>query len=100
VYGKAPPVSGQLAARALACEIAKSCTPGVECVIPNGVVSMTRNGISFQRAPLGRDANGKWVTGMLEVDLFLNAVNPDGLTRPAVSWSPVRGSRYARPAPV
>ena len=99
VHGKAPPVSGQLAARTLACEIAKACTPGVECAIPNGVVSVVRNGISFQRAPLSRDADGKWSTGMLEVDLFLNIVNPHGLTRNAVSWSPVRGSHYARPAP-
>lgn len=99
VYGKAPPVSGQLAARTLACELAKACTPGVECAIPNGVVSVSRQGISFERAPLSRDADGKWVTGMLEVDLFLNIVNPQGLTRNAVSWSPVRGSRYARPVP-
>ena len=97
VYGKAPPVSGQLAARTLACEIAKACTPGIECAIPNGVVSVTRNGISFERAPLGRDDNGRWATGMLEVDLFLNIVNPNGLARNSVSWSPVRGSRYARP---
>lgn len=99
VYGKAPPVSGQLAARTLACELAKACSPDVECVIPNGIVSVTRNGMSFTRAPLSRDAEGKWATGMMEVDLFLNIVNPNGLTRPAVSWSPVRGSRYARPAP-
>lgn len=99
VYGKAPPVSGQLAARTLACEIAKACTPGVECAIPNGVVSVSRQGISFERAPLSRDADGKWSTGMFEVDFFLNVLNPNGLTRNAVSWSPVRGSRYARPVP-
>jgi hypothetical protein len=95
VFGNAPPVSGQLAARVLACEITKSCTPGIECAIPNGVVSVTRQGISFERAPLARDSDGKWATGMLEVDLFLNITNPHGLTRRGISWSPA--SRYARP---
>jgi len=97
-YGKAPPVSGQLAASALACEIVKSCTPGEECALPNGAIRITRQGITMERTFFVRNSDGVWVTGIGAVDYFLNGVNPDGLRRNGVGWSP--GRRFARPNPV
>lgn len=99
-YGKAPPVIGQLAAQDLACEIIKSCTPGVECAIPNGVTRITRQGITIERGHFIRDKKtGVWATGIGSVDYFLNGVNPKGLQRRAVGWNPNSRSRYARPGP-
>lgn len=98
-YGKAPPIIGQLAAQDLACEIIKSCTPGVECAIPNGVTRITRQGITIERGHFVRNENGSWATGIGSVDYFLNAVNPAGLQRRAVGWNPNSRSRYARPGP-
>lgn len=96
VYGKNPPSSGTRAARQLACEIFKSCTGAEECSLPTGVTRVTRQGITFERAFLSRDDKGIWRSGLAEVDLFLNAVNPAGLPRRATFWSPSRQARYAR----
>ena len=99
-FGKAPPVLGQIAAMELACEISKACTPGAECALPNGVVRIVRQSITIERNALLRDPRtGVWQTGMGNVDLFLNTVNPHGLTRSGVGWSAVSGSRFARPGP-
>lgn len=99
-YGKAPPVIGQLAAAQLACEIVKSCTPDLECALPNGVTRITRQGITIERNALLRDPKTKiWRTGMDQVDFFLNAVNPHGLARRAIGWSAGSRSRYPMPEP-
>ena len=97
-YGKAPPVLGQLAAAALACEIVKSCTTGVECALPDGVVRITRQGITVERSLFIQDERGRWATGIGAVDIFLNAVNQAGIPRRATAWSPSSRGRYARPS--
>lgn len=108
-YGKNPPVIGQGAARALACEIVKSCTPGAECLIPPGATRITRQGITFERSQFMRLRSGPrlkgqvgvfWQTGIQEVDFFLNGINPNGIPRRATFWSPSSRNRYARPDPV
>jgi hypothetical protein len=99
-YGKAPPVYGQLAAQELACEIVKACTPGAACALPTGVVRQVRDGITIERSKFVRDENGVWVTGLGQVDMFLNSVNPKGVSRRGVIWSAASRSRYARPNPV
>lgn len=96
-FGKAPPVSGQLAAQALACEITKSCTPGVECALPTGVVRVTRQGLTLERSFFVRDRFGVWATGIGAVDFFLNGVNPAGIRRRGTVFSPSSRNRYARP---
>ncbi len=98
VYGKAPPVSGQLAAQELACEIVKSCTPGVECALPSGVTRITRQGITIERSFFVRNKDGIWATGMGSVDFFLNTFNSAGIPRRATVWSPSSRARYARPS--
>ena len=104
-FGKPPPVSGQLAAASLACEILKSCTPGVECALPDGVVRITRQGITLERSffvrqQLGQNRIAAWATGIGAVDMFLNTFNPAGIRRRGTVWSPSSRNRYARPEPV
>ena len=93
-FGVAPPVAGAIAARILACELAKSCV-GLECALPKRVTSITRQGVSMALLdPLDFLDNGR--TGLYEVDLFLKAVNPSGRRRPMAVASPDVGSPARR----
>lgn len=96
-YGRIPPLMGQMAARQLACEIFKDSS-GLECALPTGVTRVTRQGITFERSFFQRDPDGLWRTGMALVDMFLNTVNPHGLSRRGTFWSPASRGRYARRA--
>lgn len=88
-YGQEPPVSGKRAAALLACELARACTPGVECQLPARVTSITRQGVSMALLdPQDFLDNGR--TGIYEIDLFLRTFNPDGLTQPARVINPDR----------
>jgi hypothetical protein len=99
-YGKAPPVMGQLAAAALACEIIKSCQNDESCALPRGVTRVTRQGITVERSYFVRNRDGVWATGIGEVDYFLNTVNPHGLLRSPTVMSPASRLRYAPRHPV
>lgn len=96
--GKIPPASAQYAARALACEISKSCAPaeGVDCALPFGATRITRQGITIEKTFMKRDKNGVWSTGIPLVDIFLNSFNPHGLQRRAIFFSPSSRQRYGR----
>lgn len=102
-YGKAPPLAGVNAARQLACQIFMSCAGsagggGGECLIPDGVTRVTRQGITMDRAFFGLNkASGKWESGLDAVDRFLNAYNPHGLRRRAVFIGFGSRERHARP---
>ena len=108
-YGKAPPMAGQLAAQALACEILKGCNPDAECAIPKGAMRVTRQGITLERnffirqragARSGKGTQGVfWATGITEVDFFLNTFNPAGIPRRATFWSASSRNRYAKSDP-
>jgi hypothetical protein len=94
-YGKDPPLAGQSAAAELACEIYQACDSGFEgdCVLPTGVSSITRQGITIERnafASWGRDFGGTWRTGLPLTDLFLNAYNPTGQRRRTTFMTPGR----------
>lgn len=101
LHGKPLPMSGVLAARALACEIVKSCQGDEQCALPNGVVRQTRQGITIERSFFIRQRVGVrpgdvvWATGIGEVDYFLNTVNPNGLKRNSTFWSPSHAARFA-----
>lgn len=97
IYGKTPPESGRLAALALACEVYKSCSGSDDCNLPLGVTRVTRQGITIERTFLSQDANGIWRSGIAAVDIFLNTLNPAGIPRRGVFWSPSSRARYARP---
>jgi hypothetical protein len=96
IYGKNPPASGTRAARQLACELFKSCTGSEDCNLPTGVMRVTRQNVTFERSFLSRDEKGIWRSGLGEVDLYLNTINPHGLVRRPTFWSPSRRARYAR----
>lgn len=89
-WGEEPPVSGRHAAAVLACELAMACSqdPNVQdaCRLPKNATSVTREGITMVLSPSDfLDRNGN--TGLYEVDLFLQAVNPNReRRRPAVWW--------------
>jgi hypothetical protein len=80
------PLAGAIAAGELACEFAKACV-GAACGLPQNVQSITRQGIEVQMIdPSQLMSSG--MTGIHNVDLFIKAVNPNGLrSRPRV-WSP------------
>ena len=97
VPGIVPDAAGLWAAGVLACEFSKACT-GNKCRLPSSVTSISRQGVSFTMSA-GMFVNG--LTGIREVDAYLVAINPAGLARPAIVWSPDvpwAKHRYERPA--
>lgn len=98
-YGADPPLFGELAAAQVACEIYKSTT-GNQCDLPAGTVRITRNGVTIDKlATLGwfRSSIKGWQTGIASVDAFLNAANPNGLTRRPMMMAPgQRRGRFAQ----
>jgi len=85
-YGLAPPQMGKNAATKLACELVKACT-GADCDLPQRVTNIARQGVSLTLLD-PQDFLSEGRTGMYEVDLFIKAVNPNGLSRRASAWSP------------
>lgn len=87
VPGQALPAIGSIAAGELACEFARGCAGVGDCQLPSQLVSLSRNGVEVQVAdPNTLLDNG--LTGLPNVDLFIRAVNPDRLSRPARVLSP------------
>jgi len=89
-HGVDPPQSGKNAAASLATEMVKACI-GADCRLPQRVTNIVRQGVSMTLLdPLDFMTDG--LTGIYDVDLFIKAVNPNGLMRRATAWSPeVRG---------
>lgn len=91
-HGVLPPPVGEQAAAQLACQLYLSCYQPGQCVLPVGVTSVTRQGVTINRAVLAtwftRNEQGGWQTGLPFVDAFLMAYNPHGLRRPPTVWSP------------
>jgi len=98
-YGMDPPLIGTLAAAELACELYKACNGGgVDCMLPSGTTRVIRQGVVVERLAFAAWGlqEGIWRTGLTRVDTFLNAFNPERLSRRPSVWSP-DGPRYARP---
>lgn len=91
--GKLLPLAGQMAAGMLACEFAKACS-GQDCVLPQQLASMSRNGIEIQVAdPTALLDQG--LTGVAMVDLWVKSVNPFRRPQRSRVYSPdVPGARY------
>lgn len=91
--GRPVPAAGTWAAGLLACELVKACTPGMsgECALPANVKSVTREGVAidFEQVRVALEGN-KGRTGIPEVDLWLQTVNPYGVTGRARAYSPDR----------
>lgn len=80
------PAAGRYAAGVYACELIKACV-GEACRLPRRVTQVTRQGVTWQLLdPFEFLENG--LTGLYEVDAWVKAVNPDGLSRAARVYSP------------
>lgn len=94
-YGRNPPMIGVKASAVLACELYMACNPddfqGL-CRLPRNITSVARQGVSIVTA----NAQELFVTragqparfGIWEIDMFLRAFNPHGLSAPTVVLSP------------
>ena len=98
-YGQDPPISAQLAATELACELYKACNGG-DCALPAGVTRLVRQGVVIERLAFAAWGlqSGIWRTGLPRVDAFLGAVNPNALVRRPTIWSPAGHMQYVRRA--
>ncbi len=101
LYGQQPPLLGQLAATAVACELHKENLEDEECLLPAGTSRLIRQGVTIEKmATLGwyyLSGTG-WQTGIAAVDAFLNTANPNGLTRRPMMMAPGnRRGRFAQP---
>lgn len=93
-HGRTPPTSGVIAAAALGCELALSCSPETvgACRLPKRVTSITRQGVSMVILdPFDFLDDGK--TGIYEVDLFIKSENPEKVQRRARAFHPSRMHR-------
>ena len=91
-HGLTPPVSGVQAAAALTAEMVRACVGDKSCRLPMGTVSVVRQGVSIDTAEFAAMIRAGAV-GVAEVDLFLAAVNPNGLRRRGRIYSPDREHR-------
>lgn len=92
--GTAVPHAGTLAAGQLAGEFAKACQGG-DCVLPQQLASLTRNGVEVQVVdPASLLEDG--LTGIANVDLWIRAVNPARRPMRSRVMSPdIPGPRWA-----
>jgi hypothetical protein len=92
-FGTPPPPGGRMAAAIFACQIALNRCGGDGCILPQRLREITREGVSMAFAdPLEFLQRGE--TGIYEVDLWLNSVNPRKIQRRA---SVYRADRHRPP---
>lgn len=84
--GRSLPVAGQSAMGALAGEFVKACA-GTACGLPPQIASLTRQGVDVEFVDPTDALNGG-LTGIRDVDLFIQAVNPGGLRQRSRVMSP------------
>lgn len=86
-YGTGIPTGGRLAAKLLAEEFAKSWIGDSECRLPDRVTNVSRQGVSFSIIDK-QEFLDELRTGILEIDMFLRAINPDRARKKAKVFSP------------
>lgn len=96
-FGSAPPVGGVQAAATLACQLALACDPSTvnDCRLPKRVTSITRQGVTLAVLdPLTLFRDG--LTGLADVDLWVQSVLRGDKTRRATVHVPGRGQTHRR----
>lgn len=83
--GFAPNPLTNYAAGVLAAEFYKACTGNKACRLPDGVTTVTRQGVTLE-IQTGLFANG--FTGIREIDAIIETYNPNHLKMPTVVLSP------------
>jgi hypothetical protein len=86
LYGVAPPEEGVLAATTLATQLVLNAI-GEDNSLPQRVTSITRQGVSVAVVDV-MDFFSRGLTGIWEVDAFIEAVNPTKAKLPGLAWSP------------
>ena len=96
-YGSPIPTAGKMAARTLAIEFAKLWAGDDDCMLPQRITSISRQGVSYTLLD-SQDFIEDVRTGLYVVDLFLKSINPDKARARAKVFSPdaPRGRRYTR----
>lgn len=85
--GVAPPAGAGIVVGQLALEFWNVCEPGAPCRLPRRWQTVTRQGITVQKAdPIDILDSGR--TGLAEIDTWVAAHNPNRLDRPATVMSP------------
>lgn len=75
-HGEPVPSGGEVAGGIYACQIAKACTPGSECELPERVATITRQNVSMTMLdPMTFLDEGR--TGLTIPDMWLASVNPN-----------------------
>jgi len=99
-YGIDAPTLGKMAARTLAKELAKGWAGDDDCMLPQRVTSISRQGVSYTLLDQ-QDFLDELRTGIYEIDLFLRTVNPDKARARARVFTPdVPRARRATPKPL
>jgi hypothetical protein len=86
-YGTGPPALGRIAAKALADQYILAMSNSDECMLPQRVTQISRQGMSWTLLD-PQDFLDKGRTGIYQVDLFLTTVNPDGARLRSRVFSP------------
>lgn len=97
VYGIAPPPGGVAAAAALGCQLAMACSPETlgACRLTDRAISVTRQGVTKAlRDPSQMFPKG--LTGLNEVDLWLESLRFGQRQRPATVVVPELAARRVR----
>lgn len=85
-YGATVPMAGKMAAKTLATEFAKLWSGDEECMLPQRVTSVSRQGVSYTILD-NQEFIDELRTGLYAVDLFLKTVNPDNARRKSKVFS-------------
>jgi hypothetical protein len=94
-YGSPVPIAGKMAARTLAVEFAKLWAGDDDCMLPQRITSISRQGVSYTLLD-SQDFIDDVRTGLYAVDLFLKTANPDKARARSRVFSPdvPRARRY------
>jgi hypothetical protein len=86
-YGSTVPTAGKMAARTLAMEFAKLWSGDDDCILPQRVTSIARQGVTYTLLD-SQDFIDDMRTGVYAIDLFLKSVNPDKARAKSRVFSP------------
>lgn len=86
-HGRPPPAGGRDAAVTLAIELAKDLYGIAGCRLPRRVRSITRQGVSMELVDPAEFLD-KGLVGLVSVDMWIRAVNPDAQAQEGYVWSP------------
>jgi hypothetical protein len=101
-FGEEPPIGGVMSAAILGCQLALGCQPETvgQCRLPKRVTAITRQGITVAAVLDPLELFSKGLTGIPEVDLWVQSENLGQASRGATVFMPGQRNRqtFRRPA--